>query len=123
MSINNNISVFEYLVKKLESRMKNMQRTKIAINNIVDLNELKENRTFMLKHFSEIEDEINQCIHSFRALLTKNADISEHAEICLKKARGHELKLITETKRNNNLEIINEEVNKEKFQSMGLIGS
>ena len=98
MSINNNISVFEYLIKKLESRQKNMHRTKIAINNIVDLNELKENRSFMLKHFSEIEDEINQCIHSFRALLTKNEDISEHAEICLKKARGHELKLITETK-------------------------
>lgn len=113
MSINNNTSVFEYLIKKLESRMKNMHRTKIAINNIVDLNELKENKIFMLKHFNEIQDEINQCIHSFKALLTKNADINEHAEICLKKARGHELKLISETKRNNQLESINEEINKE----------
>jgi hypothetical protein len=92
-----------------------MHRTKMAINNIVDLNELKENRTFMLKHFSDIEDEINQCIHSFKALLTKNADISEHAEICLKKARGHELKLISETKRNNQLDMINQEVNKENL--------
>jgi chromosome segregation ATPase len=113
MSITNNTSVFEYLIKKLESRIKNMHKTKIAINNIVDLNELRENRTYMLKHFSEIEDEINQSIHSLKALLTQNADVCEHAEICLKKARGHELKLIGETKKNIELMQINEELNKE----------
>lgn len=111
----NSNSVFDYLIKKLDSRIKNLHKTRIAINNIVDMNELRENKIYMSRHFQDIEDEINQAIHSLRALMTQNADVSEHAEICLKKARGFELKLISETKANNELKIINENLNKEIF--------
>ena len=71
---------------------------------------------YQSKTFKRIErSNIDPLRGAWRALLTKNADISEHAEICLKKARGHELKLISETKRNNQLDIINQEVNKENL--------
>jgi len=112
---NNNTSVFEYLIKKLDSRIKNLHKTRIAINNIVDMNELKENKVYMQKHFQDIEDEINQAIHSLRALLTQNADVSEHADSCIKKARATELKMISETKANNELKSLNENLNKEIF--------
>lgn len=113
--INNNNSVFTYLIKKLDSRIKNLHKTKIAINNIVDMNELRENRVYMLRHFTDIEDEINQAIHSLKALLTQNADALEHADTCIKKAKALELKVITETKANNELKQLNENLNKEIF--------
>jgi len=69
----------------------------------------------MCRHFQDLEDEINQAIHSLKALLSQNADVSEHSEICLKKARGFELKLISETKANNELKLINENLSKEIF--------
>ena len=117
MSLSNNVfnntSVFDYLIKKLESRQKSMHKTRIAMNNIVDLNELKENKLYMNKHFSELEDEINQSIHSFKALLTQNADISEHADSCVKKARINEIKVLSESKLNNDLKQKLEDLNKE----------
>lgn len=113
MSFNNNVSVFEYLIKKLESRQKTLHKTRIAINNIVDMNELRENKVYMLKHFNDIEDEINQAVHSLKALLAQNADISEYADSCIKKTRGFELKIISETKNLNEMKQINQELQKE----------
>jgi chromosome segregation ATPase len=51
-----------------------------------------------------------------KALLTQNADALEHADICIKKARASELKIITETKANNMLRESNENLNKEIFE-------
>lgn len=113
---NNNSSVFDYLIKKLDSRIKSLHKTRIAINNIVDMNELRENKVYMSHHFQDIEDEINQAIHSLKALLTQNVDVSEHSEICLKKARGFELKLISEAKANIELKHVNENLSKEIFE-------
>ena len=113
---NYNNSVFDYLIQKLDSRIKNLHKTRIAINNIVDMNELRENKVYMMRHFQDIEDEINQAVNSLKALLIQNADVSEHAEICLKKARGFELKLISESKANNEQKQINENSSKEIFE-------
>jgi chromosome segregation ATPase len=80
------------------------------------MSELRENKVYMMRHFQDIEDEINQAVNSLKALLIQNTDVSEHAEICLKKARGFELKLISESKANNEQKQINENLSKEIFE-------
>jgi hypothetical protein len=111
---NNSFSKFstlmDYLVKKLEIRVKNFQTIRAAINNIFDIQDLVENKKEMIKHFYEAEDDVKQGLDAFKALLSQNRDLSENLEIAQVKINQYDIKLQSDLKimnelndRNNNL--------------------
>lgn len=94
--------VMDYLVKKLESRAISINKTRLAVNNIADMQDLVENKKEMVKHFYEIEDDFNQSAQAIKALLAQNRDYAEQIE-------AHHRKIINcESKSASDLRIMNE---------------
>jgi hypothetical protein len=95
-------TLMDYLVKKLEARIKMFPKTRAAIANISNFQELVENKKEMIKHFFEVEDDLKQGVDAIKALLVQNRDLTEQLEYNTARANSQELKS------NDDLNIINE---------------
>lgn len=80
-----NGDIMEYLVHKLRSRSINIQSTRNAFNNILDIKDYLNNRREMLKHLSELEDDLKQGYNAIKALMTQNKLLLEEKEALQKK--------------------------------------
>jgi hypothetical protein len=103
----------EYLIQKLDNRMKNIQNTRLAINSIYDIRDLIENKKDMLKHFFDIEDDILQGTNALKALLAQNKDFGDRIIILQGRYNGLESKLVKDGKvidelADRNSELINQ---------------
>jgi hypothetical protein len=77
-SLSSKFNLIEYLLTKLEVRVKSFHRSRLAFNNIFDIQDLVENKQNLNKHFLEIQDDLSQAIGTIRALLTQNKDFHDH---------------------------------------------
>lgn len=89
-------SIFEYLIKKLEYRKLSMNKTRAAVNNIANIQDLNENKRYMNIHFSEIEDDVKQATEALKILLSKNKDFAEQVFIMSKRYEQGEVVLQVE---------------------------
>jgi hypothetical protein len=72
--------LIENILVKLDLRLKSVQEIQININNINNLEEVRNTKKELNKFFFEVEDEIRQSIQIIKALLIQNKDISEQLE-------------------------------------------
>ncbi len=77
---NSKQDLIENILVKLDLRLKSVQEIQININNINNLEEVRNTKKDLNKFFFEVEDEIRQSIQIIKALLIQNKDISEQLE-------------------------------------------
>ena len=87
-------TLMDYLVKKLEARIKLLPKTRTAIGNIYSQQDLVENKKEMIKHLFDIEDDLKQGVDALKALLSQNRDLTEQLEISMEIESNHEIKSI-----------------------------
>ena len=80
MYFSQNPGVVDYLIQKLEDRTKLLPKSKIALSNIVTLNDLNDNKRDMLKFFTELEDDLTQGTQAIRTMFSQNKDLAEQIE-------------------------------------------
>jgi hypothetical protein len=73
-------NVIEYLITKLESRSRYMQKVRLATMAIKGFDDFLENKTHMVKTFTEIEDDLNQGANALKVLNIQNRDFSEQIQ-------------------------------------------
>ena len=80
MSINNNNKsndVIDYLIKKLESRLKGINKKKDIFNNITNIENFYLNKNIFLKLFSELFEDIQQAIYAIKTLYLENKILNQ----------------------------------------------
>lgn len=95
---NNSSNVINYLIKKLEARSRNMQKSRNALNNIFNMQDLIENKKEMIRHFYEIEDDITQGSMGLKAVISQNGDLQEQLDIANKNYKSIEQKYFSHQK-------------------------
>ena len=69
---NHSANIMNYLIRKLESRVKTMKKIQQLFYSINTYEDLYINKTNFLNTFSEIEDDLKQASCAIKALLTEN---------------------------------------------------
>lgn len=92
MFYSHNFRVIEYIIKRVDERIKNMQNSRLLFINTISLDELKKNKSTFIKLFLEIEDDLKQSSQGLSSLLTQNKDVLEEKENYDKVIRRYELK-------------------------------
>ena len=81
MSFNNNNNksndVIDYLIKKLESRLKGINKKKDIFNNITNIENFYLNKNIFLKLFSELFEDIQQAIYAIKTLYLENKILNQ----------------------------------------------
>ena len=80
MSFNNNNKsndVIDYLIKKLESRLKGINKKKDIFNNITNIENFYLNKNIFLKLFSELFEDIQQAIYAIKTLYLENKILNQ----------------------------------------------
>jgi len=95
-------TLMEYLVNKLEARIKSLPKARSAIANISNIQELVENKKDIIRDFFDIEDDFKQGINAIKALIVQNRDLTEQIESTTERVNSQEMKS------SNDLNIINE---------------
>jgi hypothetical protein len=81
MSINNNNNksndVIDYLIKKLECRLKGINKKKDVFNNITNIENFYLNKNIFLKLFNELFEDIQQAIYAIKTLYLENKILNQ----------------------------------------------
>jgi len=77
---NHSANIMNYLIRKLESRVKTMKKIKQLFYSINTYEDLYINKTNFLNTFSEIEDDLKQASCAIKALLTENKSLTIEIE-------------------------------------------
>ena len=81
MSINNNNNksndVIDYLIKKLEFRLKGINKKKDVFNNITNIENFYLNKNIFLKLFNELFEDIQQAIYAIKTLYLENKILNQ----------------------------------------------
>ena len=88
------MNIIDYIVKRIDERLKIMQTSRLLFINTISLEELKRNKSAIIKLFIEIEDDMKQTSQALSSLLLQNKDLSEEKENYDKTIRRHEQKAI-----------------------------
>ena len=80
MYFSKNSGVIDYLINRTNERIKTMQKSRLVFINTISIEELKQNKSLMIKQFLEIEDDLKQSILALSSLLAQNRDMVEEKE-------------------------------------------
>ena len=69
--------LIESILVKLDQRVKSVKDFRFTINDVSNVDDLKNQKKELNKHFFEVEDEIRQSVQFIKALLIQNKDFSE----------------------------------------------
>jgi len=124
MYFSQNPGVVDYLIQKLEERTKLLPKSKIALSNIITINDLNNNKRDMIKFFTELEDDLTQGTQAIKTMFALNKDLAEQIENSEIRKKRLELKTNVTEKANSELnykinELLNENLNlKEKISNI-----
>jgi hypothetical protein len=80
MYFSHNSGVIDYIISRIQERVKSMQKNRLLFINTISLEELKQNKSMMIKVFLEVEDDLKQSSQALSTLLTQNRDLVEEKE-------------------------------------------
>ena len=80
MYFSQNSGVVDYIIKRIYDRIKSMQKARLLFINTVTIDELKQNKSIMIKHFLEIEDDLKQSSQALSSMMIQNKDLVEEKE-------------------------------------------
>ncbi len=103
MYFSENSGVVDYLIQKLEEKIKILPKSKIALNNIISLSDLQNNKRDMMQFFSELEDDLTQGTQAIKTMYAQNKDLVEQVENADLRKNRLELKNSTTEKANSEL--------------------
>jgi hypothetical protein len=95
MYFSQNSGVVEFIIKRIQERVKSMQKTRLIFINTMTLEELRQNKSIMIKQFLEIEDDLKQSVQALTTLLIQNKDLAEEKDRNDSFLRGYELRIVS----------------------------
>ena len=113
MYFSKNSGVIDYLINRTNERIKTMQKSRLVFINTISIEELKQNKSMMIKQFLEIEDDLKQSILALSSLLAQNRDMVEEKENNSAILRKSELRAFSLEKTINEITIKYEQLKEE----------
>ena len=113
MYFSKNSGVIDYLINRTNERIKTMQKSRLVFINTISIEELKQNKSLMIKQFLEIEDDLKQSILALSSLLAQNRDMVEEKENNSAILRKSELRAFSLEKTINEITIKYEKLKEE----------
>jgi len=95
MYFSQNSGVVDFIIKRIQERVRSMQKTRLIFINTMTLEELRQNKSIMIKQFLEIEDDLKQSVQALTTLLIQNKDLSEEKDRNDTFLRGYELRIVS----------------------------
>lgn len=93
MYFSQNTGVVDFIIKRIQERVKIMQKTRLIFINTMTVEELKQNKSLMIKQFLEIEDDLKQSVQALTTILIQNKDLAEEKNRNDTFLRGYELRI------------------------------
>lgn len=95
MYFSHNSAVIDYIINRIQDRIKTLQKNRLLFINTISVEELKQNKSIMIKTFLEIEDDMKQASQALSTLLIQNKDLVEEKENYDTIIRRYELRTLS----------------------------
>jgi hypothetical protein len=77
---NQGSKIVEFIINRIDERLKKMQVDRLLFINTISLEELKRNKSAIIRLFIEVEDDLKQSSQALSSLLIQNKDLIEERD-------------------------------------------
>jgi len=89
---NQGSKIVEFIIHRIDERLKKMQIDRLLFINTISLEELKRNKSAIIRLFIEVEDDLKQSSQALSSLLIQNKDLIEERDNLDKSLKMYEQK-------------------------------